>query len=576
VKPYAVHSEFVPDGLDASKWEQLRPLYEELAGRKLHCVKCLERLILDRSDLDAAAAEASSVLFINMTCRTDDEAANRAYLDHLEHVQPRLKEAAFELDRKIAGSPLAARLPADRYGVYLRAVRVGVELFRAENVAIETEIGRMDQEYAQLCGAMTVVFDGEERTIPQMSVLQEDQDRTVRERGWRAVAERRYQDRERIGEIFDRMVELRHQIARNAGMSDFRDYSFKAKRRFAYTAEDCGRFAEGVRQVCVPALRRLQEERAAALGVDVLRPWDLYVDVKGRPALRPFRTAEEMVERTSRVFHRMDPALGAMFDSLRDGDCLDLETRKGKAPGGYQANRDWIRKPFIFMNAAGIQRDVETMLHEAGHAFHALLSREEPLLAYRAEIPLEFAEVASMGMELAAADFLEEFYPPANGTARSEEAQRARRNHLESIALLLPTVAVVDQFQHWVYTNPRGTRDQRRQRWVELHNSFAGAVSWEGLEEYLMTSWHRILHLFNSPFYYIEYGIAQLGALELWMNFRRDRARTISDYCQALALGGSRPVPELFRAAGLRFQMDVSVIRRLWGEVERELARLPR
>jgi oligoendopeptidase F len=565
-------TDIVPAGIDASRWEQLQPLYDDLHKREITCVKCLESLIIDRSEIDAAATEAASVLYINMTCHTDDEQANRAYLDHVENVQPRLKENAFELDRRIAHSAFAAELDHDRYGVYLRNIQNNAELFRPENIPLETELNRLDQEYSQICGGMTVAFQGEERTIPQMSLFQELTDRAVREAAWRGVAERRLQNRERIGEIFDRMVNIRHQIALNAGFENYRDYMFRAKRRFEYGPGECEEYARGVEEVCVPALQRLQRERAKLLGISTgrLRPWDFYVDVKGRAPLRPFKNAQELVERTSKVFRRMDPSLGAMFDSMREGNCLDLDSRKGKAPGGYQANRDWIRKPFIFMNAAGIQRDVETLLHEAGHSFHALLSRNDPLLAYRAEIPLEFGEVASMGMELTAHPFMDEYYPGEPATA-----DRARRFHLEQISGLLPIVALVDQFQHWIYTNIGHTSDERRQVWIDLNKRFNGDVDWTGLDDYLSTSWHRILHLFSVPFYYIEYGIAQLGALQLWLNYKRDPRSAIEHYKHALALGGSRTIPELYKACGLEFEMGAPMTRRLWNEVENELKRLP-
>jgi len=570
---FVPHSDFVPSGINAASWDALEPLYQELTAREIRSVAELDKLITDRSDLDAAAAEAASVLYINMTCHTDDAAHNKAYLDHIQNVQPKLKESGFELDKKITRSPFVAELDP-KYAVYLRNTRAGVELFRIENVPIETKLAELDQEYSQICGAMTVEFRGQERTIPQMSPFQEDTDRATREAAWRTVAERRYRDKERIAEIFDEMVKLRHQIALNAGFVNFRDYMFKAKRRFEYTPDDCHRFAEGVQRVCVPAMRKLHAERAASLGIPKLRPWDLFVDVRGRSALKPFVTADEMVHRSSRLFHRMEPSLGRMFDTLRLGGCLDLETRKGKAPGGYQANRDWIRKPFIFMNAAGIQRDVETIVHEAGHAFHALLSRHDPLLAYRAEIPLEFAEVASMGMELTAHPFLDEFYPPdAQGV--SPDAMRAQRVHLEAIAGLLPIVAAVDQFQHWVYTNTGHTRAQREAYWSTLNDRFGGGIDWTGLEHLLAVSWHRILHLFGVPFYYIEYGIAQLGAIQLWLNYKQNPAQAIDSYVQALTLGGARPIPDLYAAAGLSFDMGPEIIARLWNAVEEELRKLP-
>ncbi|MBC7834451.1 MAG: M3 family oligoendopeptidase [Phycisphaerales bacterium] len=562
-------SDYVPAALDATKWDALKPLYEALAARPVNSPDELERLILDRSELDAATSEAAAVLYINMTCHTDDEATTKAYLDFVENVQPKLKEVGFELDKKVAQSPHAGALDTKRYEVLLRDTRVGVELFRPENIPIETDLAKLEQEYQSICGQMTVTFRGEEKTLPQMARYQEETDRPTREEAWKLVAERRLKDREKVETLFDSMVQKRHESAKNAGFDNYRDYMFKAKRRFDYTPESCHAFAEGVEKVCVPALRRLNAERKKALRIDVLKPWDLAVDVKGRPPLRPFETADDLVEKSKRVFRRLDPGLAEMFESLCGGGCLDLDSRKGKAPGGYQQNRDRMRTPFIFMNAAGVQRDVETMMHEAGHAFHSILCRRDPLLAYRAEIPLEFAEVASMSMEVATHDMLDEFY------TNKEDAQRAVRVHLEQLASIMPWIATIDQFQHWMYTHPSHTREGRKAMWLELNDRFGPAVEWTGLEQYLEVSWQRQLHLFGAPFYYIEYGIAQLGALQLWLNFRKDRSRAIGAYKRALALGGSRPLPELFEAAELRFDMGPGMIKSLWAEVESELKRLP-
>jgi len=315
------------------------------------------------------------------------------------------------------------------------------------------------------------------------------------------------------------------------------------------------------------------------MSVSPLRPWDGGVDPKGRPALRPFEGAQQLIERTNKVFRRMDASLAEMFEFLQDNgegagsSCLDLESRKGKAPGGYQANRDRMRKPFIFMNAAGVQRDVDTIVHEAGHAFHSILSRTDPLVAYRSEMPLEFAEVASMSMELTAHPFLDEYYPGA-GTAGSD-ADRARRNHLEGVVLSLCTIAIVDQFQHWIHTTPGHTRAQRHEKWAELTRRYGAGFDWSGLEHFLRTGWQRIPHLFGAPFYYIEYGIAQLGALQLWLNYRRHPGRALEQYKTGLTLGGSRPLPELFEAAGLDFDFSPRTIKRLVEEMDGELAKLP-
>jgi oligoendopeptidase F len=524
-------------------------------------------LLLDRSDLDAAAQEAHTNLYINMTCHTDDEQARSAYLAFVENVEPKLKQVGFDLDRKVVGSPHGGDLDGPRHEVLLRDLTADVEIFREENIPLQTEETKLDQQYEEICGAMTVDFRGEERTLPQMGCFLEETDRPTREEAWRGIWERRYRDHERISEIFDRMLELRGRVATNAGFDNYRDYQFKSKHRFDYTPADCKAFHRSVEEIWVPLLRSLDVQRARALDVDPLRPWDLPVDIKGRPPLRPFEQSEDLIARTSALFHRMDPSLGEMFDTLRGGDCLDLESRKGKAPGGYQAHRDRSLKPFIFMNAAGLHRDLDTMVHEAGHAFHSILCHGEPLLYYR-HAPIEFAEVASMSMELFAFPYLGEFYDDA-------EAARARRKRLETLAVLIPWIATIDAFQHWLYTHPGHSRDERTACWLELDERFGNAVSWEGLEPYREMSWQRQGHLFGVPFYYIEYGIAQLGALQFWLQFRQDRAAAVERYKTALSLGGSRPLPELFRAAGLEFDFGPETMKRLRDEVQKELDTLP-
>jgi oligoendopeptidase F len=558
---------FVPADLEADRWENVQPFYQSLLDRDLKCNGCLEQLLLDRSDLDAAAREAYTNLYIDMTCHTDSKEARSAYLAFVENVEPKLKQIGFDLDRKVVGSPHGCDLEQRRYEVLLRDVKADVEIFREENIPLQTDDTKLDQQYEEICGAMTVDFRGEERTLPQMGRYLEETDRPTREEAWRGIWQRRQRDEDRISEIFDGMLGLRGRIAANAGFSDYRDYMFKAKHRFDYTPADCEVFHRAVEDVCVPLLRSLNAQRAEALDLDPLRPWDLAVDIKGRSPLRPFERSDDLIAKTSALFHRMEPSLGAMFDSLRGGGCLDLESRKGKAPGGYQAHRDRSLEPFIFMNAAGVHRDLDTMVHEAGHAFHSILCHGEPLLHYR-HAPIEFAEVASMSMELFAFPYLGEFYDDAG-------AARARRQRLEGLATLLPWIATIDAFQHWLYTHPGHSRDERTAFWLELDGRFGPAVSWDGIEPFRAMAWQRQGHLFGVPFYYIEYGIAQLGALQLWLQFKQDRAAAIERYKTALSLGGSRPLPELFAAAGLAFDFGPDTMKRLMDEVQKELDTLP-
>lgn len=557
-------TDFVPAEIDATSWDNLQPFYQQLLDRELKCAGCLNQLILDRSELDATAEEAYSNLYIAMTCNTEDEEIKAAFLAFVEHVEPELKRVRFELDKKAVSSEHVQNLDQSRFAVLIRGWTTDVEIFRDKNVPLQTEDTKLGTEYAECCGAMMVEFDGEQRTMPQMAVYQQEQDRDRREASWRAVAERRLQDRDKIDGIFDTMVETRHQISLNAGFEDFRGYMFAVKHRFDYTPDDCIAFHDAIEQTCMPIVRKLEEERKSALGIDTLMPWDIAVDPHGHEPLKPFDTADDLIEKTSKLFHRMDAGLGEMFDSMRDGGySLDLDSRKGKAPGGYQACRDRQRIPFIFMNAAGLPRDLDTMVHEAGHAFHSMLCKEEDLIWYR-NAPIEFAEVASMSMESMAYPFLDEFYT-------EEETKRAIRKHLEGTVTVLPWVATIDAFQHWIYTHPQHSRAERTAHWLSLTDRFGGGVCWNGLDAEKEAMWHRQLHPFEVPFYYVEYGIAQLGALQMWMKYRNDPQAALDAYKNGLSLGGSKPLPELFNASGLKLDFTASAVASLMETVQEEL-----
>lgn len=559
---------YVPHQLDATQWTALEPLYRGLLEREIPDVAALEAWLLDRSELDAAASEARAELYIRMTCHTDDAQAQQAYARFMQETMPELTRISSELDRKLVESPQAQALPPERHEVLIRDARVDIELFREENVPLQTENSRLSQEYQQRMGGLTVHFQGREHTMPEMGRYQDDPDRATREAAWRATAERRLQEAEPIEALFEQMIPLRHQMARNAGFENYRDYMFRARKRFDYGPEDCLRLHESLARACHPLAERLDAERAEALGLEALRPWDREVDPLGRPPLRPFRDARELDALVHKVFLKLDPELAGLYQRLGREDCLDLETRPGKAPGGYQASRDLARRPFIFMNAAGLDGDLRTLFHEAGHAFHSLLCATEPLVDYR-HAPIEFAEVASMSMELLVLPFMGEIYPP-------DEADRSRRRQLEGVLRILPYVCLVDAFQHWIYLNPQHSREERREQWLELHERFSPPGDWSGLDHERQTLWHRIGHPFTVPFYMIEYAIAQLGALALWQRAQQDPDGALEDYKQALSLGGSRPLPELFHAAGLPWDFGPETVGSLIDTLDQQLQRLPR
>ncbi|MEO1128107.1 MAG: M3 family oligoendopeptidase [Planctomycetota bacterium] len=562
---------YVPDNLDATTWDALGPLYQGLLERPVDSLADFETWLLDRSELDAAAGEARANLYIRMTCHTDDDGATNAWTAYLDEVPPKLKPLSAELDKRHVQLVEQAGAENERYAVLNRQKKNEYELFREANVPLETQLAKLDQKYDQICGSMLVEFEGEERTLPQMTRYMQVEDRATREAAWRGVASRRLAERDAVDAILDEMVQLRHQCAVNAGFKNFRDYQHLRMGRFDYQPEDCARFHEAIEQHAVPFMRTLDARRAERLGVSPLRPWDLDVDEKGRAPLRPFQDGQDLIERSRTVFQRLDGQLAGFFQSMGDNmsDCFDLDSRKGKASGGYQYMRDKSRSPFIFMNAAGVHRDVETMVHEAGHAFHSFLCVEEPIVDYR-HSDIEFAEVASMTMELLTMPYWDAYYPDA------ADADRARRKQLEGSISILPWIATIDAFQHWMYTNPEHSRDDRRTFWNGLMDRFGHDVSWDGLEEERATAWQRQGHLFGHAFYYIEYGIAQLGALGIWRrSLKEGPAAALGAYKEALSLGGSRPLPTLFETAGVPFDFGADAVGRLVDAVEQELASLP-
>jgi oligoendopeptidase F len=553
---------FVPNDSDLTKAETVKSLYQQLLDRPINSHQELESWLLDRSELDASLGQTGSILYINMTCHTDDPQKAGAYTQFIQTVPPAVKPINDELNQKYL--KLLKNFPLDtkRYGVYNRATVTDVELFVEANVPLQTKIDLLSQEYQTVSGAMTVHFDKKEQTMPQMGRYLLEPDRKKREEAWRAMTKRRLADKDKLEDIYDQMFKLRCDIATNAKMN-FIEYQFKSYHRFDYKPADCKKYHETIEQLVVPLYGEVLKRRKYEMKLDALRPWDLAVDPYSKPPLKPFEKALELVTKTQKIFDKLDPELGKQFKEMDDLGLLDLENRKGKAPGGYQNTLSETRKPFIFMNAVGIDDDVRTLLHESGHAFHALACAEDPLVDYR-HAPMEFCEVASMAMELLGGEYLSEFYP-------YDELKRSNREHLEGIVHVLCWVANIDAFQHWLYEHPTHSPQERRQAWLGFYHQFGGKfVDWKGLEEEQAYLWHRQLHIFEVPFYYIEYGIAQLGALQLWLKAKNDPRKALADYRHGLSLGGSKPLPELYQAAGIKFDFSSQIIKPLIDAVYQE------
>jgi oligoendopeptidase F len=565
--PHVFERSYLPATIDFSSWVSVEPWFAQLENRSLENVEELQLWLKDRSELLDVIGEEGALRYIRMTCDTENKELETAYFAFLEEISENVKAADDRLKKRFLASPSILKLPPERYLILVRSFQNDVDLFREANVPLETEESKMSQSYQKLMGSLTVQFEGKEQTMQQMGRYLEDPGRALRESAWKAMVARRLEEKESIERIFNELLAVRTQISANAGFSSYRDYAFKHLERFDYSPHDCFRFHEGVEATVVPLVRRIEEKRVRDLGVERLRPWDLSVDPQSRPALKPFAEARELVEGCFKIAHQINPQFGGFVKTMRDLELLNLESRKGKAPGGYQSSLTEARLPFIFMNAVGLDGDVRTLLHESGHAFHVFATQQEALGHYR-HAPIEFCEVASMSMELLGSEYLSVFYP------KPEDLKRSRKKHLEGILDILPWIARVDAFQHWIYTTPGHSDTEREAQWLSLHRRFGGIEDWGGFEEAQRTSWHRQLHIFELPFYYIEYAIAQLGALQVWINSKEDFKKAVADYWSALQLGGSKPLPQLFRSANIKFEFGPATLGPLMEAVGEELEKL--
>ena len=557
--------EFLPEDFTVTTWENLEPYFKELLERPIDSKPTLEKWLKDMSELEAVVSEDASWRQIRMTCDTENKSLEEVFTYFCLQIQPKIQPYADALNRKLVNNPFTGELPEHKYFTYLRSVKKSIELFREENIPIQAELSVMQQQYGVISGKMTVEVNGREYTLQQAAKFLEDKNRALREEVYRKINERRLQDKETLNSLFTTLVLKRHQIARNAGFDNYRDYKFKELGRFDYSKEECYQFHEAVKKHVLPLVNIMYKNKQKKLGVDTLRPWDLEAEPEGIQPLTPFKTGNELLEKTINCFEHMRPFFANCLRRMHEMKRLDLDSRKGKAPGGYNCPLSETGAPFIFMNAAGQMSDVTTMVHEGGHAVHSFLAHPLELASFK-EYPMEIAEVASMAMELFSMDHWEVYFN------NPEDLKRAKTHQLERVITIFPWVATIDKFQHWIYEHPDHTIDERTTAWVEILNEFSSdAIDFTGLEEYRKNGWQRQLHLFEVPLYYIEYGIAQLGAIGLWMQYKKDKEAALNNYMRSLSMGGTKTLPELYRAAGLEFDFSPSHIKTLMEFVKGEL-----
>jgi oligoendopeptidase F len=559
---------FIPKDFILTNWESVAPYFKDLLERKIDIKEALEQWLKDQSELESIVSEDACWRQIRMTCDTENKALEDAFNYFFTEIQPKIQPYADALNKKLVQHPRVNELDGNKYFTYLRSVKKSIELFREENIPLQASLAVLQQQYGITTGKMTIMVDGKEYTLQQAAKFLESHDRNLREEVYRKIQDRRLQDTVTLNDLYNQLIVKRNQEALNAGFDNYRDYRFKELGRFDYTKEDCYQFHEAVKQHVLPLVNEIYKKKKEKLGLTAVRPWDTDAEPEGTAALHPFKTSDDLVNKSIDCFNKLRPFFGDCLKRMQELNHLDLESRKGKAPGGYNCPLAESGAPFIFMNAAGQMNDVTTMVHEGGHAVHSFLAHSLELNGFK-EYPMEIAEVASMSMELFSMDHWDVFFD------NKEDLKRAKEHQLERVITIFPWIAVIDKFQHWVYENPVHSEAERTAKWNDILKEFKDdVIDYSGLEYYRSNAWQRQLHLFEVPFYYIEYGIAQLGAIGMWMQYKKDPQQALDNYCKALSLGATQPLPTLFKTAGLAFDFSPAKIKILMAFVKKEMDNL--
>ncbi len=556
---------FLPENFTIDNWETVEKYFIDLEERSIDSPSAFKRWLLDQSELEAVLAENVAWRYIKMTINTKDEDLAKDYTFFVKEIQPKIAPYAFRLNKKLSESSFKKEFKDEAYKIYFRSVDTEIRLFCENNIPLQAEMAEKSQRFSAISGAQSIEHDGERMTMQKAATLLKENDEELRKAVFEKMADRRADDVEALDELFTELVQLRHQIAQNAGFDNYRDYKFEELGRFDYTKEDCFEFHQSIKDEIVPLMREIALAKAEKMGKEKLKPWDGDVDPDGKKPLKPFEEGQQLLQKTIAIFDNIDPYFGDCLKTMDEMGHLDLESKDGKSPGGYNYPLYEIGVPFIFMNAVGSHRDMITMVHEGGHAIHSFLNRDLELTAFKS-LPSEVAELSSMSMELLTMDDWSVFYED------QDDLQRAKIEQLETILKILPWVATIDEFQHWIYTNPHHSVEERKSKWLAILKDYGtGMTDWTGYESVQENTWQRQLHLFEVPFYYIEYGMAQLGALAVWKKSKSDFNKTIEAYKQALSLGYTQSIPEIYKTAGITFDFSRKNISELAAFIQKEL-----
>ena len=547
---------FVDDQLEVDSWEKLECYFKELIEANISSVEQLEKWLLNRSELEAVIEEEQAWRYIKMNIDTTDSKLSQDFSFWIKEISPKVAPYSHQLNKKVYESEFINELDQEKYFIYLRGLKKAIEIYRDENIPLFVEMETKQQEYGAIAAQMSVEIDGEKMTMQKAAQYLKDTNRSKREEVFNLINERRQQDVDKLDKLFDELIQLRQQIARNSGFENYRDYKFAAMGRFDYTPEDCFNFHKAIENEIVPIIESFDLERKKQMNLEEYKPWDTSVDSLGKTPLKPFEDGKDLIEKSIKCFENLRPYYGQCLEIMKEMKHLDLESKNGKAPGGFNYPLYEIGVPFIYMNAVGSQRDLVTMVHEGGHAIHSFLSRDLELCEFKS-VPSEVAELASMSMELISMDTWNEFYQDEN------DLKRAKKEQMKKVLEGLPWIAAIDKFQHWIYTNDH-TADERRKQWKKIMTELSSSViDWNDNQDAFLNLWQKQLHLFEVPFYYIEYGMAQLGAIAMWRSFKKIGEKALDNYDEALKLGYTKSIGELYQTAGIEFDFSQKYVREL-------------
>ncbi|MGG0198836.1 M3 family oligoendopeptidase [Bacillus anthracis] len=551
--------------IDISNVLQLEKTLSTLLNKRISSKLDLENWLKEQSKMIWEIEEQLRSHYIAFQCNTDDEEIKDTFEHDQQFVKPLLKRYQNLLDNKYLESPFRMELDSNLYGLLDAKIKNAQKLFCEDNIELEIKEDKLVTEYFEITGGLSAIWDGEEKTITELQSYLQDSNRDIRKKAKAIISEQFLSVEKELQNILNQLIEIRHQKANNIQLENYRDYMFKKYERFDYSAKDCYELAESIRKYVVPLKDKILLEKKEKLQVDTLRPWDVSAVTPDQKVLKPIANENDLIEKSTHIFNKLDVEFSTLLNRMYKHDCLDLTSRKGKAAGGFCEYLPASQLSYIFMNLNYTQDDIITFIHEMGHSIHNELIKPLKLRQY-IEIPAETAELASMTMELFSLNYWDTFY------TNKKDLKQAKINYFKDVISYLPVMLIVDQFQHWLYENPTHTSEERNEKYLQLQKHYqSNVIHIDGYENWIATSWLPVLHIFEVPFYYIEYAIAQLGAVQMYKQYKEDPKQALENYKKALSLGSSQSIKEVYEAAGIRFDFSGETIKELMLFVEKEL-----